>query len=115
MNARERWDRDFETRKPTNAADRAILAQDLEAEDRRRNVWNEEHEKKSESKKESTSHANMAVSGGAREESVEIQSIPSRSGSEAKKKLEKNADGEGFMGKLKRLRLRRTKVETQTT
>ncbi|KAL8789929.1 MAG: hypothetical protein Q9195_006590 [Heterodermia aff. obscurata] len=66
MNAREKWDRDFETRKPTNDADRAILAQDLEAEDKRRNAWNAKREKKSEGEKEVSSDLSMGVSGSAR-------------------------------------------------
>ena len=115
MNAREKWDRDFETRKPTNDADRAILAQDLEAEDKRRNVWNEKHEKRSKSEKEPSSDTSMAVSGGAREKNVNAQSMPSSSESEENRKLEKNADGEGFIGKLKKIHLRGTRVEARTT
>ena len=115
MNAREKWDRDFEKRKPTNDADRAILACDLEAEGRRRNVWNEEHVKKSEGEKKSLPVLSMVVSGSSDEKSGKSPSMPSGSRFEEESKLNKNADDESLVGKLKRLRVRRTKVETQKT
>ena len=43
MSVREKWDRDFETREPTNDDERAVLAADLKAEDERRWIWNEKH------------------------------------------------------------------------
>lgn len=60
MNAREKWDRDFETRKPTNDADRAVLAQDLQAEGERRRVWEEEQKKKRMNERESSSNLTRA-------------------------------------------------------
>ena len=115
MNAREKWDRDFETRKPANDADRAILAQDLEAEDKRRNVWNEKHEKKHEGGKESSSDLSTAISGSTREESVKIRSVPSSSRSEEEGKVKKDDGADGFIKKFRKFRLRRTKIETHTT
>lgn len=97
MNAREKWDRDFETRKPTNDKDRAVLAQDLEAEDERRRVWDEEHQKKEKGEKESSSDLSTVGSG-----NVQIQSVVSGSSSEA--------GGRGLVGKFRKLRLRRTKA-----
>ena len=115
MNAREKWDRDFETRKPTNDADRAILVQDLKAEDERRKVWDEERRKKGEAEKESSSDLSAAGSVSVQEGSVEIQSMPTTSSSEAESKTEKEAGGGGLVGKFRRLRLKRTTVEVQTT
>ncbi len=115
MNAREKWDRDFETRKPTNDADRAVLAGDLKAEDERRKVWNEEHRKKGNDEKESSSDLSMTASVSAQEGSAEIQSVSPSPTSEADGKMEKEAGGGGLVRKLRRLRVRRTKVGAQAT
>lgn len=115
MNAREKWDRDFEMRKPTNDADRAILAQDLKAEDERREAWDEEHKKEGKGEKEPSSDLNMASSVSVQEGSVEIQPVPPSSISEAESEMEKEAGGGGLVGKFRSLRLRRTSVEAQAT
>lgn len=115
MNVREKWDRDFETRKPTDDADRAKLAQDLKAEDERRKVWAEEHKKKGKGEKESSSDLGMAVSVSAQERSAKIQSKPPNSNTEVESKMKKKAVGGGLVGKFRRLRSRRTKVEAQAT
>ena len=101
MNTREKWDRDFETRKPTNDRDRATLAQDLKAEDERRRAWDEEQQKKEKGEKESSSDLSTAGSGNVQEGSVKIQSVGTGSSSEA--------GGGGLGGKFRKLRLRRTK------
>ena len=41
MNRRERWDRDFERRKPLNEEDREKLKLALEEEDRQRGMWDQ--------------------------------------------------------------------------
>jgi hypothetical protein len=115
MNARERWDRDFEMRKPTNDADRAILAHDLKAEDERRKAWDEEHKKEWKGGKESLSGLNMVSSISVQEGSAEIQPVPPSSSPEAESEMEKEAGGRGLFGKFKNLRLRRTRVEAQAT
>ena len=51
----------------------------------------------------------------AQEGSVETQSVPISSISEAGSKVEKEAGGGGFFGKFRMLRLRRTKVEERAT
>ena len=115
MNVREKWDRDFETRRPTNDADRAILAQDLKVEDERRKAWDEEHKKKAKGDKESSSDFCMAVSASVQDGGVGIRSVSLSSSSEAKDKMQKEAGDGGLVGKFRKLRLRRTKVGAQAT
>lgn len=78
-------------------------------------MWDEEHRKKVKGDKESSSDLSMAVSASVQQGSVENRSVPPSSSSEARSKMGNEAGGGGLVGKFRRFRLRRTKVEAQAT
>ena len=120
MNAREKWDRDFERRKPTNDADKVVLAEDLEAEDERRKAWDQERKKKVEVEKESLRSSDQSMTVSVQEGMGRSVTVSSASTEETKKGREREAGrggggGGGLFSRFRSLRVRRHKVADRAT
>lgn len=104
MNKRERWDRDFEGRKPMNDTDREELARDLRAEDDRRAQWDAQRNGE---EVEASSNTSSTV------QLVDVQKQASPSLLEVI--VEKNT-GSGLVARLGKLRLvRRVQLDRPQT
>lgn len=107
MNKRERWDRDFEGRRPMNDADREELARDLRAEDERRAQWDAQHN----STEVEASSSNLSSASTVQSVDVQQQSLPSMPQVSANKN-----PGRGLAARLGKLRLgRRGQLEGAQT